>query len=308
MIALVTTSLAFLAVDLETGEAVPIHTKKGLYFGISYSDDMIFVAARNNRNPFNYLDTQDLEYASGSILVFNYNLDLVGEITIPTLTTVVTLRDLHQLMFFDGELWAICALDNVICRYDSQKWDYWFPSPNKKHRWKDIHHFNSLWLDFDFKSLYVLAHKRSLSEIWKFSYPELNLQETYKLGEHGHSIWKLNHDIYTCDSKGESVVSLKGFKLHVGDFTRGVAISDKFFVIGSSDIAERNKRQLSSGKINVYNTEWVKLRTFKVEKLGQVNDIRVPGYYDVCHHWLKGEIPNFNRESKHKIQLEIGED
>jgi hypothetical protein len=307
MIALVTTSLAFLAVDLETGEALPLHVGKGLYFGISYSDDMIFVAARNNRNPFNYLDNRELEHENGSVLVFNYDLKFIGEIVMQSLATVPTLRDLHQLIFFDGNLWVVCAHDNLVCRYDSKTWHYWFPAPDPKDRWKDIHHFNSLWLDFDFKSMYTLAHKRSLSEIWKFSYPELELQETYDLGEHAHSVWKVYDDIYTCDSKGESVVSLNGFKLDVGGFTRGVVISEEFFIVGSSDIAERNEREHSSGKINVYDSEWNKLRAFNIEKLGQLNDIRMPGHYDVCHHWLKGEVPNFNREATNKIQLIRGE-
>ena len=95
---------------------------------------------------------------------------------------------LHQIIFLDDKLWLICALDNMVMINDFDGWDYWFPSDNKKERWKDVHHFNSLWIDFDMRSIYILAHLRGPSEIWKFSYPDLELEEKIELGEEAHNI------------------------------------------------------------------------------------------------------------------------
>ena len=159
MIALVTTSRSLLALNLGTGEAKEVHTGKGLYFGITYSDELIFVSARNNYDPFEYLD--NIDHFSGSVLVFNYELELVTEIDMPTPTTAATLRDLHQIIFLDDKLWLICARDNMIMINDFDKWDYWFPSDNKRERWKDIHHFNSLWIDFDMSTISQLNNRKS---------------------------------------------------------------------------------------------------------------------------------------------------
>ena len=302
MIALVTTSRSFLALNLETGGAKEIHTGSGLYFGISFADNAIFVAARNNYDPFEYLD--NLEHFSGSVFVFDYNFNKLGEINMPTPTTAATLRDLHQILFFDGKLWMACALDNMVNINDFEGWDYWFPSEDKKERWKDIHHFNSLWLDFDLESIYILAHNRGPSDIWKFSYPDLELEDKIELGVEAHNIWKLNNKFYTCNSKEGTVVSEDGFTVDVGDFTRGAAITNKYFIIGTSDIAKKDERHRSSGAIHIYNTEWEKIRQINIDDFGQVNDIRVPGHFDVGHHWVKGEVPNVTGNN---IEFEVEE-
>ena len=302
MLSLVSTSRSLLALDLGTGEAKEIHTGKGLYFGITYSNELIFVGARNNYDCFEYLD--NIQHFSGSVLVFNYNLDLVGEINMPTMTTVATLRDLHQILFLDDKLWLICALDNMVMINDFDGWDYWFPSDNKKERWKDIHHFNSLWVDFDMSSIYILAHQRGPSDIWKFSYPDLELEEKIELGEEAHNIWKFKSKLYTCDSKKGTVVSENDFELQVGDFTRGAVITDQCFVIGTSDIAKKDERHKSSAAVHVYNTNWQKVKQINIKDYGQVNDIRVPGVFDVCHHWMLGKIIDLGWENRINFEVE----
>ena len=123
------------------------------------------------------------------------------------------------------------------------------------------------------------------------------------MGEEAHNIWKFQNKLYTCDSKKGTVVSADGFELEVGSFTRGSVITDQFFVIGTSDIAKKDERHKSSGAVYVYNTDWERLRQINIKDFGQVNDIRVPGYFDVGHHWMVGKTIDMGWENR--INFEV---
>lgn len=282
MILLVTTSKSFMAVNSETGNKCVIDSGKGLYYGITFSDEAIFVAARNQSNCFNYLDERGDE--SGSILVFDYHLKLIDTIKAPFL-----LRDLHQIYLFDNKLWLTCSFDNMVAVYDFSKWERWYPSGKIEDLGKDINHFNSIWVDDE--SMYILAHNNGPSEIWQFSYPALCLQKKIQLGNCAHNIWKKNDEIYTCNSKFRTVESSSGFRLEVGGFTRGSVITKNCFAIGSSDIAERADRHLVSGSLFFYDSEWKIQSEINFENQGQILDIRSPGILDLCSPYAVGKIP-----------------
>lgn len=244
----------------------------GLYYGITYSDNRIFVAARNNSDPFEYLDSYGQE--TGYILVYNYNMEL-KEIITPK----IGLYDLHQIMYFDNKLWVTCSFNNMVAIYNFTSWNEWYPSENIKDRNKDINHFNSFWIYRE--NLYVLAHNFGKSEVYKFSYPNLLLIEKFKIGNQAHNIWGYKDEIFVCDSANGKVISNKGFCKEIGGFTRGVVIQDKFYFIGTSDIAERKQRHLVNSKIFMFDNNWNQVDVFDIKENGQILDIKIPGIIDI---------------------------
>ncbi len=273
MCMLITTSKSFLAVDTDTGDGCVAHTGKGLYYGISYSEEVIFVGARNNEDCFNYLGT--VENERGEILVFDYHLNHID-----TLQAPFALRDLHQILWFDNKLWAICSADNMVAVYDGTAWEKWYPSDNMDTRGKDVNHFNSLF--YDGQDLYVLAHNFGDSEIWHFSYPALKLLNKIRIGSQGHNIWKQDEELFTCDSQNGDVRSTGGCQVTLGGFPRGVVRNEERIFIGTSDIAERSMRSQVASRILIFDNLWNQRAEFLIEGHGQLLDLRSPGVKDFC--------------------------
>lgn len=270
---LVSTSKSLLSLNAQTGEGRVIHSGKGLYYGITYSDNAVFVAARNNKDCFNYLEKQENE--RGEILIFDYHMKLVDVLHAP-----FALNDLHQILLFDNKLWITCSSDNMVVIYDFNVWKKWYPSDSIEARGKDVNHFNSLF--YDGQSLYILAHNLGESEIWHFSYPGLKIRNKIKIGCQGHNIWKRGGELFTCDSQNGVVVSAEGRQVELGKFPRGVVVTEKWTVVGTSDIAERSLRNKVSSKVIVFDSLWNKMSELSIDGHGQLLDIRSPGVIDFC--------------------------
>ena len=107
---LIATSRGFICIDENNSCAYLIDNTNGTYYGITYSEENIFVAARR----VSYAKGKGRpEEQAGVILVYNYNLELVDE-----LLPAFPLRDLHQIYFFDNKLWVVCTYDSTVAIYD----------------------------------------------------------------------------------------------------------------------------------------------------------------------------------------------
>jgi hypothetical protein len=272
---LVTTSRSFLLLNPLNGEAKVIDSGRGLYYGIAFSKESIFVAARRNEDCFEYVDQRGEE--EGVILVYDDRLRFTQELHAP-----FPLRDIHQIMFFDNRLWVTCAWDDMIAIHDCTGWRQWRPFEDSDATGKDLHHLNSLWADEG--SLYVLAHKHGPSEIWQFDHPSLRPLGKTVLGNHAHNIWRKNGDLFTCNSRFGTVESVRGFRLEVGGFTRGAVVTETFCAVGVSEIAGRGRRHAHSvkGWIYLYEPGWSFSRAVELEGEGQILDVRVLGEDDYC--------------------------
>jgi hypothetical protein len=147
MIILITTTKSLLAYDFNNDAIYTIHQGYGLYYGIAYNNEFIFVGARNNNNN-EATSNEDRENERAVILVFDYALNLVEKIVPP-----FQMRDIHQLYYYKNKLYITCSFDNMIAIYDFKNWKKWHPL--EKHN-KDFYHFNSINSYKDL--LIVLAH------------------------------------------------------------------------------------------------------------------------------------------------------
>lgn len=275
-IALVATSQSLLALDLATGVARVVDTGRGLYYGIGYSDEALFVGARHGF----VADKEDRSREDGSILVYDYDLQLREVLKAP-----FPLRDIHQIAFHAGRLWVACSYDDLIAIYDGRHWERWYPALQDDAQ-PDRYHFNSIFFDGD--ELYLLAHQYGPSAAWRCDARTLTVLEKIPLGEKAHNLWKLAGVLHACSSGSGAIESAGGWRLSVGAFPRGVAITEDLILVGLSEVAERQRRGLTTGSVRVFDREWNLLRDIRLPGHGLVLEIRLPGRRDLCNPDILG--------------------
>ncbi len=262
MLALLTTSQSFLLIDTDSGAAHVLDSGRGLYYGIARNGEHIYVAARKRLVSSEVPQDQE----RGEILLFDRRLRACGSLEAP-----FPLRDLHEIAWHEGKLYATCSFDNLIAVYDGQRWEKWYPLGAEDAG--DANHFNSFM--FDKGRIWILAHNRGPSELMAFSLDERRLMERVALGACGHNIWRENGELFSCSSAESTVVSERGFRLETGGFPRGVAFDAASRCVGVSALAERKARDLNTGKLQVYSREWAPRHAIELADEGLVLDLMI---------------------------------
>jgi len=272
---LVTTSQSLLLVDTDSGASkayTALDRGRGLYYGIAESGGKLFVASRQRA----VSSGAERETERGQILVFDKKLRPLGLLTAP-----FPLRDLHEIAWHDGKLYASCSHDNMVAIYDGESWEQWFPLGGSLEDGKgpgDINHFNSFF--FEEGRIWVLAHNRGPSELLAFSLDSRELIERIDLGNSAHNIWRERDHLFTCSSIDGKIVGKDGFVLETGGFPRGVAFAPGLRCVGVSAMAERKARDFTTGKLALYDEAWRPLKDIVLHDEGLVLDVRLlpPGF------------------------------
>jgi hypothetical protein len=261
---LVTTSHSILEVDSATGAITPVHRGLGLYFGIATDGERYFVAARGRM----VSAEMPPEAERGRILVFDKALRLHAEVIPP-----IALRDMHEILWHRGKLWITCSFDNAVALHDaaSGAWELWQPLGVPAQPPLDANHFNSLAVRDN--RLFVMAHNRGPSELLAFQLPDRHLVIRTPLGEQAHNIRWRNGIPLTCSSAEGVLVAADGWRVPVGGFPRGLLFAGDETFVGISEIAERKDRDLSTGRVAVFDREWNRVREIALEREGLVLDI-----------------------------------
>jgi hypothetical protein len=262
---LVTTSHSLLRVDPESGTSVPIHRGLGLYFGIATDGERYFVAARGRM----VSSAEPAEGERGRILVFDRALRLVEEMQAP-----FALRDLHEILWDAGRLWVTCSYDNMVAIYDASTatWEEWYPLGRTAEPPYDVNHLNSLAMVDG--SLCMVAHNKGPSEMLRFDPRTRELLSREPFGNQSHNIRETGDGLITCSSGEGALVGSNGWRLEVGGFPRGLLTQGSEYYVGISEILERKDRDLSSGKVLVFDPQWRLLRTIDLPGEGLVLDIQ----------------------------------
>lgn len=261
---LVTTSQSLLLVDTENGKYVPIHRGNGIYYGISFAENKLYVAAHNRQRDSNL----KFEMERGEILVFDNSGKLYDKIQPP-----FPLRRMHQIAYHEGKLYVTCTFDNMIAIYNGSVWEQWFPLGGSFGQ-GDKNHFNSFF--FKDNCLWILANNCGPSELLAFSLANKELIEKISLGRGAHNIWYEDGQFFTCSSEQSKIIGNKGFELNIYGFIRGVAFSDNFRFIGTSEkVGDRSARDYTSGRLLIFDRDWSYQKEIILEGEGQVRDIYV---------------------------------
>jgi hypothetical protein len=264
---LVSTTHHLLAIDPESGTVWRIHTGAGLYFGLGKgANGLLYTACRNTiLGPDN---DQVRASEEGTILVFDRNLRVCDE-----LRPQFPLRDVHGIACFNGRVWVTCSYDNMVAIYDlaAGDWSRWYPAPNPAHRDRDIHHLNTI--RFIDGQVCLVAHRFGPSELLFYDYPSLQLHSAIPLGVMSHDLFLFNNAIATCSSGDGWIVNRSGERLRTGNFPRGIATTLEGNLLGMSMHSPRDQRQLQSGILRWYSSDWRFKTDYVLPLVGMVLDV-----------------------------------
>lgn len=264
----VTTSHSLLQVDLASRRIDPLHRGQGLYYGMTKCGEQLVVAARGRM----VSSPVPASHERGQILVFDRKLQCceVWEAPFP-------LRDMHQIAWIDERLFVTCSYDNMIAWRDRRgEWHQWFPdSRESAPPGRDINHFNTIAAEGE--HIVVVAHNfENPSEILFFDRHQRDLQKRIRLGQQSHNVWCQDEEYMTCSSKEGLIVGHLGTHIDVGGFPRGVLRSGPWLIVGISELAERSARDLTHGKLRIFDTSrkpWVEVDQLILPREGLVLDI-----------------------------------
>jgi hypothetical protein len=261
---LVTTSHSILEVDTATGAATPVHRGLGLYYGIASDGESTFVAARGRM----VSSSVPHEEERGRVLVFDRDLRLAGELQAP-----FPMRDMHEAIWHDGSLWVTCSFDNMVAIADlaTGSWEAWYPLGRSALPPYDVNHINSLRVEEG--ALLAIAHNFGQSELLSFDLATRGLRSRVPLGLQSHNIRRRGEAIMTCSSANGLLVDDSGWSVEVGGFPRGLVIGQGGTFVGISEIAERDARDLTTGRIAVLDQGFRVVRTIPLAGEGLVLDL-----------------------------------
>jgi streptogramin lyase len=263
---LATTSHSLLRVDPRTGAFEPIHRGLGLYFGIATDGRRRFVAARGRM----VSSAVPHEEERGRILVFDEAMRLAGELQAP-----FPMRDLHEILWHEGRLWATCSFDNLVAAWDeaSGEWEAWHPLGPTPAPPFDVNHFNSL--AFVEGRLCVVAHNFGASELLRFdpATRELVSREPFGVQAHNIRVRPRGH-LMTCSSAEGALVGTDGWRVETGGFPRGLLFEEGRCYVGISEIAERKDRDLTAPRILAFDPHWRLAGTIELPGEGLLLDLQ----------------------------------
>ena len=186
---LVTTSTAVLLVERDRPR--PIHTGRGIYFGLTWDHDFVYVLCRNNlghgrlRRLFGYTVTME---------VLDKSFRQVDSIRCPSI------HDPHQAIARDGSIYVANTGKDQIEVYR----DGTFSSVNWTGEWKDVHHINTIW--FDDSSFYVLENNKqepSTAKVFDFDWQP---RHDVPLGLGAHNIFRQRQTLCVCSSLNRAMI------------------------------------------------------------------------------------------------------
>jgi hypothetical protein len=201
-------------------------------------------------------------------------------------------RGIHQIDFIDADLYVTNTYDNSILIYKNassiqnlhwKKYDK-IIYPNKKlnrgRKSSNYNHFNSIFRYQD--KIYLIAHNETkktkrASEVYSLDITDhstLKLEKTK--GSNCHNIYINNTEKMYCNSlKGTLNINGENIISHKNIFTRGLSISDKYLILGGSDLQpNRLKRDKTNGYIYIYDSQRSLKQTILIQNT-QIQEINM---------------------------------
>ena len=276
---LVTTSTAVLLV--EGNGPRTIHTGCGIYFGLAWDRDFIYILCRNN------LGHGKLRRILGyrvTIEILDKSFRQVDSVRCPSI------HDPHQAIARNGSIYVANTGKDRIEIYNNNS----FSSINWTGEQTDVHHINTIGFDESF--FYVLENNKQQRSMVKMF--DLNWQpvQDVSLGLGAHNIFRQAQALSVCSSLDRAMVR---YDLDIKEITefpllgrkwlpRGLAKGNNRFYIGLSAEGTRQERHgRLPGKLISTNEDFEIIGTTDLEGAGQVNEVRLISELDAAHN----EVP-----------------
>jgi hypothetical protein len=275
---LIISSFNYIAIyDLDKGIESILDEGRGKYFGVSWGDGTLYTTV-GVRPKIAERYGKKIE----KIMCFNKELKFQSFL----FDNGFGLKDVHQILCKDGFLWIVNSGRNRIDKFDfkSRKATSWYPLFFRRYR--DFNHLNSISIDGD--KLYLLAHNNKRpSQIFIYTYPGLQLLKKIILGKQAHNIYAEGSELFICDSLlSGNLISTKGNFLHIEKgYIRGLAVSKKLILVGSSNKASRYEREKGDCELYIFNRQTRKLESIDIIKgAGNIYEIRILDEWDYAHN------------------------
>jgi hypothetical protein len=287
--AAVATTRALLLVELKSKSVTPIEWNRPEYYGITWrpnAHDLILTHSMLDNNEL----TDIVSYAQSE----------VGIISEGEFTSQPFLSQPHQIIFSsDGRIICTNTGRNSISIYDpakptlmqevripdSARWD------RLSAEYAPGDHLNSVFEKNNV--LYAIAHRHTKgSALMTFTLPDLELvsREPIRNRTGIHNIWVTDEgQRIACHSDAGALIDLNsdsavwesGSKI----YTRGLAASADFVLVGESQLAGRASRRHSlSGLWLLDRKTWRALDYFCLGSYGAVHEVRLLNVVDQAHH------------------------
>ena len=264
-----------------------IHRNSGMYYGITWSEDNLYLVARNNKGDQNmnkneHIVILDNNFKKKGIIEFKENPG----------------TGFHSIQYDPqyNNLWVTAPGLNklILINLDNNNHKNIFPNKTKNKR---NNHFNSLTL-LENKIL-VNSHNGfssiGRSQIYVYSRdkkPKLLEIINTNVQPGSHNCFYIGDELCTCDSFASQVSTIDGKKLlpnRLNGYTRGIVLTDKYLVVGESQRAERHDRLTADGRIHIYKLDNMdKMKEIYLKNIGQIAEVR--SLDDVDYHH---DIPLF---------------
>jgi hypothetical protein len=286
--AIVSTTRYLLLVNLFNKEVMPIENNQHEYYGISWNrGDKYLTLSHSNIDNAALIDIS--AYASSE----------VGTISRGKIVTSPFLSQPHQIICApDGRIVCTNTGRNAVSVIDINKPNHFQEVRISSERWDRLSgdsvrgdHLNSVFIKDEF--LYVIAHgHQNGSVLATLSYPDLEVVVLDPIENRTglHNIWVTNDgQKISCDSETGSLVELNSnevlWESGSAVFTRGLAASPEFVLIGESQKTGRGSRHSSTSGLWLLDREtWGALDYFALGPYGAVHEVRLINIADEAHH------------------------
>lgn len=284
---LVSTTQHLLHLDVETRGVTVLHSAEPEYYGITWkpgSDGLVLSHSGIDNATLLHLEA----YAHSER----------GWISFPGGRTALFLSQPHQILWCsDDRVVTTNTGRNRLVALDVERPGHYQEAGLSESRWDRLalegpfgDHLNSVF-ERDEK-LYAVAHGHSTgSRLVVFSYPDMRLISADPVpGRTGlHNIYVEGSLQLSCHSEAASLVDLSGqtilWEAGTPIYTRGLAVTDKFVLVGESAKTGRDLRRSSlSGLWLIDRRTWRAVDYFALGPYGAVHEVRVIDVPDFAHH------------------------
>lgn len=246
---------------------------RGPYFGVTWSPDMVFVAARNWKK-----DGKDT-----LVLTYDGELRLVAEARLPEV------REIHQMLWWGGLVYICDTGHDRVLAWDGEGARAVYEATRAM---EDRSHVNSVWCDgerFWVTELYA-RRVRAFDLGW-------NLLETVPLEHEAHNVYVEGGRVYVCASD-------QGRLARVGDrrdsvdlsasvasgeysYARGLARTGSRFYVGLSLARRREDRGDGGCRVAVLDGGLARVGEIRFEGTGDIHSLRAMDGTDRAHNRVR---------------------
>jgi hypothetical protein len=280
-----TTTQAFWVVDFDAAAAWQIDCGKGVYYGISFWNGELYVAARQARVGGNR-DEQD-----NVILCYSDDLRLRRILKSPR-----PIRDVHQITAVDGILYVVSSYDDQIACYDIERddWTSWQPFSPYSGPALDVHHINSILVAAGEIFLVGLRPKGWVARFDRLSRKLISRQD---LGNETHNVWLESDLIHVCSSSDCSILRERGqaFALPPNAWARGYCTQGARRFVGASENLTRGSRSFSDCSVLELDNHYGHVGAVWLRGFGMLHDLRSIDLPDSTSH--NGQVFGLKRSS-----------